>query len=421
MHKGKITAIGLAILLSLLTLLLLSGVPVFKLSNIYFYNLISGDQQYVGSDICGRCHQEQYFAWQGSLHSKMYKPKDEAVIHADFSNPDEIGFSLDDVDWVIGSKWKQEFVQIRDGKAYVYPAIWKIEAKKWKLKKNKNEQIAGELCDGCHTTGFDFSTKAFSEDSIGCEACHGPGSKHVISQKREDIFSSPQVDICSQCHTRGISQDGKTPFPIDYKLGEPIENYFVTRKTWDGKIPIKHRQHHDEFTSSKHYGAFTILHKDERDRNITHAGQPLKDGCLRCHSHEGKQNNGKIDIDLVRYGLTCVTCHNPHDSLYSKKESVKVASICGGCHVNNLRKYGPNQESHFPCPENAVSCPDCHMPLIKYVAEKFDMRDHSFKIITPDVAEQNQIPSSCSVESCHGDLATSQIRNLYDSWYGTGH
>jgi len=415
----KITLTVLFSFIGLLILMLLVlDTTLYKLPGIYLKQTLSDEAQYVGSDVCGRCHQEQYSAWQGSLHSKIYKPKEEATIHADFSNPEEIGFTLDDVDWVIGSRWKQEFVQMRDGKGYVFPAIWLVKAKKWEIKKNKQERITGELCDGCHTTGFELTTQQFAEDSIGCEACHGPGGQHTISQKSEDIFSSPQVEVCSQCHTRGISSNRKTPFPVNYKLGEPMEKYFVTRKTWDGKIPIKHRQHHDEFTSSKHYKALDTLQKGKKEPKVPHADQPVEEGCLRCHSNKGKHNRGLLAVDDAKHGLTCVTCHNPHKSLYSKGETARVATICGSCHVNSLRKYGPKQESHFPCPESAVSCPDCHMPKIKYVAEKFDMRDHSFKIITPDIADQNKIPSSCSAGKCHDDLTSNQIIEKYDYWYG---
>jgi hypothetical protein len=88
---------------------------------------------------------------------------------------------------------------------------------------------------GCHTTGFDFvppdpppasqhwKMQGAGEMAIGCERCHGPGSKHVEAAKQKeaegsklnpdrdqlfivhglrDLSLDQQNQVCGQCHAR---------------------------------------------------------------------------------------------------------------------------------------------------------------------------------------------------------------------------
>ena len=44
--------------------------------------------------------------------------------------------------------------------------------------------------------------------NIGCEACHGPGGKHVVSHRKADIYTfadkpkAEQTRVCGYCHIR---------------------------------------------------------------------------------------------------------------------------------------------------------------------------------------------------------------------------
>ncbi len=108
--------------------------------------------QYLGSTSCGfgsSCHQYEYEKWSQKAHAKAYQ-------------------TLVDV----GSQYDPE-------------------------------------CIKCHVVGLDYETGFVSEKShedlrnVGCEVCHGPGSKHltaVIAGKNETDISEPQ-SVCIDCHT----------------------------------------------------------------------------------------------------------------------------------------------------------------------------------------------------------------------------
>ena len=63
-------------------------------------------------------------------------------------------------------------------------------------------------CVGCHVTGYDQpggSTVVHNEGLIhvGCESCHGPGSRHIAQPRAAStaLTKQPGEAVCKQCHT----------------------------------------------------------------------------------------------------------------------------------------------------------------------------------------------------------------------------
>lgn len=77
-------------------------------------------------------------------------------------------------------------------------------AKAFESLKAKGED-KNPKCLECHTTGYDG--KAFKEEGVGCEACHGPGSDYkkmsVMKDKKKSIEMGmivPDEALCKKCH-----------------------------------------------------------------------------------------------------------------------------------------------------------------------------------------------------------------------------
>src|SRR3989337_180966 len=163
----------------------------------------SGNEEYIGSEGCKKCHLAEYDSWKLTYHSKMVRKREEGILKdvvetwkTDGINPGPtiangtgktVGVS--DVVYVIGSNWKQRFLVKNDGHA---------------------------MGATCHSTGYRLleydpanpkAQKAtWVELNNGCENCHGPGGKHAKSKSGKDIWNftgkskAEQSQACAYCH-----------------------------------------------------------------------------------------------------------------------------------------------------------------------------------------------------------------------------
>ncbi len=423
----------------------------------------SGAATYVTSSACMDCHQEEGHSWVRTLHPKMFRPvTSDADILGDFTSSDPLlTFSRDAVQYVVGNRWEQVYVTMTDGEYHPLPARWFIKQQKWVPYKVDSWQTfnMSKNCNGCHTTGFDPATFAFSEFGIGCESCHGPGSRHVAHNrkrtswrckichlrpagtvnKQKDIILSVSSTVCGQCHNRGknkpfSSQD--TPvfnFPVQYVPGEDLAKSFTpltpekdkeNKYWWGNGIAKKRHQEFADWGKSNHAKALTNLR-----RNHTLMMGDLDESCLQCHSTDYlmADNDAKPTVRTAQYGITCVACHDPH----KMGEDVKRLpnEPCKRCHFpekglcRSTAKY-----NHFPCPEDKVECVDCHMPYVVKSGGWFSIRGHAFVIVSPfDSAldkksdkksgKKSFMPNSCQNGGCHQDRTLEWMQREYSSYY----
>ena len=181
--------------------------PVTAADELDAKKLLSQPKAYVGSDVCRTCHLEHYDAWQMTLHSRMLQDArqnqdaiitdiDPEIIRADLQKiekslkvpVDQVMIpKLDDIQYTIGSQWKQRYLVEKDDKLYIAPIQFNAETGRW---VNYHEQDWDKRpwllkCGGCHATGVDLEQNSFNEPGVGCEACHGPGSHHAALPKTE--------------------------------------------------------------------------------------------------------------------------------------------------------------------------------------------------------------------------------------------
>lgn len=93
-----------------------------------------------------------------------------------------------------------------------------------------DRELFAKSCSGCHTTGVNAKTGAFSLPTLDCYVCHGdatldhsnePSLVH-LAKSRED---SPLVviSICAQCHIRfGKSKSTGRPYPNNFVAGDNL-------------------------------------------------------------------------------------------------------------------------------------------------------------------------------------------------------
>ncbi|MCF7848674.1 MAG: hypothetical protein K9M45_07490, partial [Kiritimatiellales bacterium] len=195
---------------------------------------------YVGSKVCATCHDGIYAVQHHSMHPKMIQDvkADPSVIVADFSLlPEDASFSMDEIVYTIGSKFKQRYMLRKDTKAADGTAVenyiignyqWNTETQLWQpytvykdwyhdAWPEDNAQIfTSHTCDGCHFSGFN-SQYSRVEPGVNCENCHGPGSAHALAKTEDTIYLPTKQDplrameVCLQCHMRNVDKRLEDP------------------------------------------------------------------------------------------------------------------------------------------------------------------------------------------------------------------
>ena len=80
------------------------------------------------------------------------------------------------------------------------------------LKTQGVEKQNNPNCFRCHVVAYNEDGGYIDMDltpelkDVQCEACHGPGKKHVETQSAEDIKKATE-DVCRKCHTKGQDRD----------------------------------------------------------------------------------------------------------------------------------------------------------------------------------------------------------------------
>ncbi len=179
-----------------------------------------------------------------------------------------------------------------------------------------------------------FAVPPFKELAIGCENCHGPGSRHVDleSSDRAAPASGAYIvnpgkltpwladNICMRCHqglTLRILQPGKTY--LDFRPGEPLNDVLALFST-----PPMSPESTPSSPLLDHFSLMTAS---------------------KCFT----ASNGK---------LSCLSCHDPH--VQPGKESADYyRSRCLACHTRSSCSL-PLRSRMDKTPQD--DCQSCHMP-----------------------------------------------------------
>ena len=347
------------------------------------------DATFVGSETCKRCHERTFLEWKTSLHSRMMRDAriDPLAIIGDFESPNDIrNFTKDDIEFTLGSQWKQQYLMKEGDDLIVLPAQYNVFAGEWKAyfpeEQTKRQWYA--QCAGCHATGVDPQKKSFVEMGVACEACHGPGSNHVEAEPGFEIPTIIQASrltpalaaqICGSCHTRGRDKSGQ--------YGYPAAN-----------------QEHKGEGNIRLY--FNEVDPDENSNYFWPSGES---------KYSNQQYLDWKQSEHAKVGVTCITCHDVHRSkgalqavgevpnpmvVIRSKTRLFNDELCKSCHsapqyrsVHRIHTFG--------------SCVRCHMPRVATIGEAGDAHSHTFRFMFPGTTLKagglDKQPNACN--SCH--------------------
>ncbi len=393
----------------------------------------SASPTYIGNAACETCHEEQFSDWSDSQHFLAMQTATEESVVGDFNNTNFKYAGIDysfftrngtyfaradgsdgelqefEISHTFGIEPLQQYlISFPDGRRQALNVAWDSRpadagGQRWFHLYPDEEITHGDelhwtgrnfnwnyMCADCHSTNlekhYEPTSKTYdttwAEISVGCEACHGPGSAHVVAaqsgkEKNSGLSTTlatqkAELDTCARCHSRrGVIAEGFEPgseFLDHYRLSLLDEGLYHP----DGQIL-------DEVYV---YGSF-------------------------------------LQSKMYQRGVRCTDCHNPHNAELRASGN----EICTRCHQSAPPNDFPtlktavydSPEHHFHEPNSAgAQCVNCHMASKNYMVVD-PRRDHSFRIPRPDLTETLGVPNACN--GCHddktADWALAEIRKRY--------
>ena len=410
----------------------------------------AGPVEFVGRAVCAECHADQLETWQGSHHDLAMQEATEEHMLADFDDAsfEHAGLDAEGRERQIVSTFSRRedgfYVrtdgpdgELRDYKvAYTFGVeplqqylveAWKPGALQtlslsWDSRPQAeggqrwfhiygDEPISHEdplhwtgpyqnwnyMCAGCHSTGlvrgYDAEADRFEttwkEIDVSCEACHGPGSKHVDAARAGATDGSGLV-VDLRRAGRWTFADGATTAHLADAPVSGVQTDACGR-CHSRRAPVAPYEHggdlHDAFSVS--------LLQD-----------PLyyDDGQIR---DEVYVYGSFLQSKMHAAGVTCSDCHEPH----STRLRLPGNAMCTLCHLPS--EYDVAEHHHHPAGGEGTACVDCHMPETTYMVVD-PRRDHSFRVPRPDLSVRLGTPNACA--GCHDDRDDAWAAETVAAW-----
>ncbi len=402
---------------------------------------------FAGSAACAGCHAAETKTWASSQHARAMQKASAASVLGDFNDASTAHFSsrarifqkdgryfveiegkdgkptVFEAEYTFGLYPLQQYLAaFPDGRIQALPYAWDTRPKaeggrRW-FHLYPDEDIPPSdplhwtgplqnwnyMCAECHSTGVrknydaaaDSFHTAFSEISVGCEACHGPAASHLRWAR-----SGRPPDVANRGFPSVPARRGAVAWFPDPKTGSPSASVALPSGSAMEACDRCHSRR-GEFSegwrpgqplTGTHLPVFLTSDLFEDD------GQ-MKDEVFNTSSFQQSK--------MFARGVMCTDCHDAHSG------SLKAAKseVCSQCHAPETFAAPAHTGHSGPA---APDCIACHMPARTYMV--VDQRhDHSFRVPRPDLSVKLGIPNTCT--SCHTDRDAAWAAAAVERWHG---
>ncbi len=431
--------------------------------------------EFVSSDACRSCHQQEYDSWHASYHRTMTRPATPENVIGNFEDQVLVSRGFEyrlsregDAFWVDGPLPEYDFevrrrgllgtqvanpelgryrIVMTTGKHHWqtywvagdgdhplinFPFVFLVEQDRWLPRELMFLKPPGYIsyvtwntnCLPCHATAgqpgrFDSSGQyatQVAELGISCEACHGPAAAHVAANRDP-----------SHRYRQHLS-DEPDPTIVQPKRLDQQASADVCGQCHGIAFPMDYEQWQrtghtfragDKLKDSR----LVLVPNQVRDEawwatilekipnRLEH--QFWSDGMARV---TGREYPAMVESPCFKHGtMTCLSCHSMHHSDPNDQLAAAMDSnqACLQCHT----EYAENlqEHTHHAADSSGSACYNCHMPHTSYGLLK---AARSHQIDVPDVGHCREVgrPNACNL--CHVDQSLGWTADHLTAWYG---
>lgn len=247
-----------------------------------------------------------------------------------------------------------------------------------------------KTCTNCHRTSVETFSRSphavfmkdpkVSVDKQGCQACHGPGPRHVAHRKEEEGLFDNVISFthakpaevaaaCLRCHQdtiteshwklaaharAGVSCTSCHQIHSVDRLGKETIQHDKPNEKLDGAGSIDRVQ-----TKPRVAYPTTQVYTNVADpKTMLKADEPTL--CGSCHRRQMAEFRNNFHHPVPEGRMVCSDCHNVHSNRDTRKTVRTTKQSCITCHAEVA---GPFVFEHDPTSNLAgEGCQECHRP-----------------------------------------------------------
>jgi predicted CXXCH cytochrome family protein len=404
---------------------------------------------YIGAQACAGCHAAQAASWGRSHHALAMQPTTAQTVLGDFN---AATFEHDGATTTTFFRDGDTF-QVRtegpDGALHTYPVAytfgvaplqqyligfpggryqalgiaWDSRPKeqggqRWfslypgqtvrpgdPLHWTGRDQTWNYQCAFCHSTNlrknFDLAANTYAttwtDVNVGCESCHGPGSRHLAWAKAP-LTGDPSKGLVAWLKATDGGQ-----WQMNAATGIALRTQPLASAELDTCAACHARRH--ELTGAPVPGASFL---DNFEPALLEPGLYHADGQIDGEVYE---YGSFLQSRMHAAGVTCTNCHEPH----SLQLRAPGNQVCAQCHLP--AKFDAASHHHHQPGNTGAQCVACHMPTSTYMVVDA-RRDHSIRVPRPDLSDKLGTPNACT--QCHTDKTAAWAAQAVDGWFPGG-